>query len=63
MSEEIDVRWTSGQEELEHIHRLLRAFPVGESSAELIEMMKKQLRIREEQEAGGSLFSMTVQKK
>jgi hypothetical protein len=63
MSEEIDERWISGQEELEHIHRLLKAFPVGESSAELIELMKKQLRIREEQEAGGSLFSMTVQKK
>ena len=63
MSEEIDERWMSGEEELAHIQHLIKAFPIGESSAELIEMMKKQLRVREEQEAGGSLFSMTVQKK
>lgn len=61
MSDEVDERWLGIEEGAEPVPGLHTAFPVGESSAELIEMMKKQLRIHEE--AGGSLFSMTTQQK
>ncbi|UCD58987.1 MAG: DUF4912 domain-containing protein [Candidatus Hydrogenedentota bacterium] len=60
MSEEVDERWMSLEEEFERIYALSGGFQIGEGSLELREMMEKQLQMQLASEAIGSLFSMAV---
>jgi hypothetical protein len=60
MSDEVDERWMSLEEEFERMYALSGGFQVGGASAELREMMERQLQMQLGSEAVGSLFSMAV---
>ncbi len=55
MSDEIDARWMTLGEEFELIYALSGGFEVGKSSAELLEMMRRQLEMHLASEALASL--------
>jgi len=63
MSEEVDERWMSLEEEFERIYALSGGLQLGEGSLGLREMMEKQLEMHLASEAVGSLFSMAVPEK
>jgi hypothetical protein len=63
VSEEVDERWMSLEQEFERMYALSGGFQIGAGSLELKEMMEKQLRMQLASEAPASLFSMQAPRK